>query len=209
MKSCTLLLLALLPCLLLSQTIRDYYLPESKFNKVDYLNFDPFSNTLQTFCYAKSGDKYNVYTVLKDDDKIVNIESYLIEFSENEALALKKYNKSYYFNSIDSIIYNEPKRLLTLPKPNQKITWIDYNKEGDDHISVSWVNENVNGVKKRVLKKTIFQTSNLLIIEEFYVKGIGLWKSEAYYSDGRHMRTLCEANKLSFNTAIQEAIKFN
>lgn len=171
------------------QSIKDYFISDATHNKASFYSPDKTggrTNLTRTIYYIKKGTTYDITDVHMFNGKASSIQTMTVLFSANEVKMT---------NSISTTMavtnkkqdYNPPKIIFKMPMAGQTATWSYTDFSGDNiKCTSSWTNVSIDGVQKKAIKvtKIISGAEDWGKTIEYYVKGIGLWKTDLQSSDG-------------------------
>lgn len=185
------LLLVAMPTLLTKgQSIKDYVIPPILFNKVKFFEPDQTgqkTSIARNIYYTINGDICDIMDVSLMDGNPMSIITKSVVFTDNEV----RMTKSVATNPMATNkkkFYDPPSVILKMPQQGQTVTWTYTDISGDDiKCTASWTTVKVSSKPQKAIKvkKTIVGAENWGKTIEYYVNGIGLWKTELLGSDGK------------------------
>jgi hypothetical protein len=171
-----------------AQSIKDYFIPESSNNKVTF--FTPSktggrTDMTRTIYYVLKGTAYDITDAKMFNGKPSAIQTMTVEFTTNEVKMVKSVSTTM-LETNKKNSYNPPRTILKMPASGQTATWTYIDIPGDNiKCTASWTTVTIDGTQKKAIKVVKqFEGFNAKTIE-YYVKGIGLWKTELQGSDGK------------------------
>jgi hypothetical protein len=171
-----------------SQSIKDYYLPDNNFNKATFYMPDKNGNRTEmtrTIFYIKKERGYDITDAKMYNGSPTAIQTTTIVFGPNEvkmtqsiATTILETNKKRQ--------YNPARILLKMPTQGQKTSWVFVDLSGTQNIlTASWTTVEVDGVQKKAIKVTSKNAAFKAHTNDYYVSGIGLWRSEIEDQNGK------------------------
>lgn len=171
-----------------AQNIKDYYIPESPKNKATFYTPSKTGGRTEmtrTIYYVAQGSAFDITDAKMFGGKPSAIQTMTVELSTNEVKMTKSVSTTM-FETNKKNTYNPARIILKMPPAGQSVTWSYVDIPGDNiKCTASWTNVTIDGTQKKAIKvvKQIEGFSAKTI--EYYVKGIGLWKTELQGSDGK------------------------
>jgi hypothetical protein len=169
------------------QELSNYYLPSSDFNLVSFYKPDLNGNRSEfsrSIHYEKQGGNYIITDIKKAGTNTTSQQVLTIQITSTEVLLFQSISSSM-LQSNKREKYSPPGVIIKMPPKDQTTNWTYIaGPETELKCNSSWIVMNINGVEQDVLKVVkIFETFSMERVE-YYVKGIGLWRTEARSSDG-------------------------
>jgi len=172
------------------QSIKDYFIPDSSYNKASFYKPDKSgarTGMTRTIYYTKIGATYNILDAIMFNGQPAAIQTRIVTFTTNEVQMTKSVSTTMFeTNKKDSYI---PARvILKMPPAGQTTSWTYIEISGDNiKCTASWTTLTVDGSQKKTIKVVKVNEFEGKIFKtiEYYVKGIGLWKTEMQGSDGK------------------------
>ena len=172
-----------------TQTVKDFFIPESSFNKVTFYTPDrstgePTSMT-RTIFYVKKATSYEITDAHFFDNHASAIVTETIEITVNEIKKTKQILTNALGTTNKKTSYNPGIILLKLPPVGQSIEWTI--KEGSDitKCTANWTTVTIEGNSKKAIKIKKQPQGFTSSIIEYYVSGIGLWKVDMLSQNGK------------------------
>lgn len=183
----------------LGQSIKDYYIPDTTFNKATYYAPDESGNRtgfIRTIYYIKKGLNYDIVDARFFNNQPLAIETTTVWFIGKEVRMIKSVTTNP-LETNKKRIYNPAKIILKMPLPGQPTTWILIQASGQKDVKTSsLITLEIDGVQKKAIKvKTVVSGHGLAYTNEYYVVGFGLWKSETVGNGSKN--TLFQFDELS------------
>lgn len=157
-----------------SQNIKDYFFPSDEYNNVTYRSYE-YNRSIY---YYNKDTHYETMDIKLVDRKIASASEYKMKFTDTEVhvFSISFYSAIYDDEKFD---LNPPLIVLKMPS-NNSIHW-EYNDEWGQKVKnkVSWTEIYYNGDYRKAIKleKEYLEMPDSIIIE-YYVKGIGLFKTD-------------------------------
>jgi len=170
-------------------SIKDYFIPDSQFNKATFYtpnNTGERTEITRTIYYVNKGESYDITNAPMFNGNPSAIETKTVVFTQTEV----KMNKSVSTTMLETNkkqVYESSRIILKMPPQGQTASWTFQDLSGDNiKCTSSWTTVSVSGQQKKAIKvnKVIVGAENWGKTIEYYVKGIGLWKTEIQGSDG-------------------------
>ncbi len=163
------------------QTVKDYFIPASPNNKSNFYSPNKTGGRTEmtrTIYYIKRGNTYDITNSPMYNSKPSAIQTMTVEITTNSVIMIKSTSTTM-FETNKKKSYNPTRTILKMPAAGQTINWTYIDIPGDKiKCLASWTKVNINGVKMDALK-VVKQIEGFDIKTiEYYVKGIGLWKTE-------------------------------
>lgn len=171
-----------------AQTIKDFFVPTSPKNKVT--SYTPGKSgertgMTKTVYYVDKGSSFEITTAPMFDGNPTSIITRTVSFTANEVRMTNSVSTGLTEKNVLRT-HNPSAVLLKLPPQGQTVTWSYTQISGDElKCTASWTTLNVGGKDLKTIKveqeiegfgaKTI----------EYYVQGIGLYKTDMIGSDGK------------------------
>jgi hypothetical protein len=171
-----------------AQSIKEYFIPEIKFNKASFYSPDKKgerSSSSRTIWYVNINDgNYDVWDVqsLNKNPGIIQVST--IHFTTKEVI----WTKSAYTDAMGTTnqkqTFSIPKTILKMPPTGQTITWTTTELSGDKKKCIaSWTTVAIEGINKKAIK-VVSVYEDLGKTNSYYVNDIGLWKVEISSKSG-------------------------
>ncbi len=163
------------------QSIKDYFIPDSTHNKASFYTPDKTggrTDMTRTIYYVKKGTTYDITDAKMFSGQPSAIQTITVQFSASEVKMTKSISTTM-METNKKQDYNPPITILKMPAAGQTVNWTFKEISGDNVNCISsWTTINYNGEQRKAIKvtKTYIGLSAKTI--EYYVKGIGLWKTE-------------------------------
>jgi len=174
------------------QTIKDFFIPETGYNKVSFYTpglSGERTEMTRTLYYVKDGDLYNLTDAKLFNGQPSSIQTITVEFTNNEVKMVKSTSTTM-FETNKKISYNPPRIILKMPSFGNTSKWSFIDIPGDKiNCTAKWINIKVNGIDEKALKVIQEIEGFGAKIIEYYVKGVGLWKTKIQGSDGTSQTT--------------------
>jgi len=171
-----------------AQSIKDYYTPKSPMNKVTFYILGADGNRVmnmgENIFYVPRGNTYEVMRGTLFQGQIVSIITEWVVFTNSEVKMIKSHAKNAMVgNKTDTF---EPARtILKMPPASGKAAWTYVEASGDKAIcTATWTSVTVEGKQKNAIKVVKSNEHNKGKEIAYYVRGIGLWKTELLSSNG-------------------------
>lgn len=165
--------------------IKDYFIPSNGNNKSVYYSTYPETgertgmSEIEWFKNNSDGT-YEVMSANFFNDQTNSILVKIIKITDDEIKIIKTTSTTMSETNRDKTYY--PARVyLKTPKDKIKSTWEYTDQKEETYIcSSEWAVVNIDGQNKKTIKVTRQLKDNIFskfIVSEYYVKGIGLWKT--------------------------------
>lgn len=166
------------------QSIKEYFIPESAYNKVSF--YSPGKSGERTemsrvIYYSIKDGNYDLLDGNMMQGKPVSIITRTVQFTATEVKMIKSISTNIVGETNKKKNYNPSVTLLKMPPERESISWTTTEVSGDkDKCTAVWTTVSVDGVNKKAIKLTsiIIGAENWGKKISYYVKGIGLWKTE-------------------------------
>ena len=167
------------------QSIKDFFIPDTAYNKASFYSPDKTGNRTgmtRVIYYTKNGANYDILDANLFDGKgdASSIITKTVQFSATEAKMIRS-------SANKKQDYNPPKIILKMPAAGQTISWTYSDISGDlIKCTASFTTVTIDGVQKKAIKKieVVIGYEDQGKTITYYVKGIGLWKTDLQGSDG-------------------------
>jgi len=191
-KTTFFLLAAVIPTLTVNgQSIKDYFIPDSQFNKATFYSPSKTGERTEetrTIYYVNKGATYEIMDAKMFKGTPLSIVTETVVLTQTEV----KMTKSVLTNIMETNkkqYYNPPRTILKIPIAGQTVRYTDIPGTHGQKCIASWTTVTIDGVTKKAIKVISIPNNpedakDFGKTIEYYVKGIGLWKSEAQASDG-------------------------
>jgi hypothetical protein len=171
-----------------AQTIKDFFVPATPKNKATFYTPDKSgkrTGMTKTIFYVDKGSSFEITTAPMFNGNPSSIITRTVSFTSNEVIMTSSVSTGLMETNVRRT-HNPPAALLKLPPQGQSVNW-SYKQISGDVLKciASWITLNVDGKEFRTIKveqeieglgaKTI----------EYYVQGIGLYKTDLKGSDGK------------------------
>ncbi|HET6245379.1 MAG: hypothetical protein H0V01_13930 [Bacteroidetes bacterium] len=193
MKTITQMFFALMLMLMAStmsssgQSIKDFVLPNPHYNKAIFYKPSKTggrTNFSRIIYYDEKADQHNIMDAQMYKNEPMSILTMTVKFSENEANMVESVST----NEIETNKrrwYNVPRTTFKMPSANAISVWLYTDIKGDEmRCTSSWTTVTVGDDQRiaiKVVKEIIGLNSKII---EYYVEGIGLWRTDMENSDG-------------------------
>lgn len=192
MKKMKTTILALAVCLTSlttqAQTIKDFFVPTSPKNKATFYSPSKTggrTDMTRTIYYVNKGSSFDITDAKMFSGNPTAIQTKTVTFTDNEVKMTKSVSTTM-METNKQRTHNPPTVLLKMPAQGKTVTWSYTQISGDVlKCTASWTTLNVDGKELKTIKveqeiegfgaKTI----------EYYVHGIGLYKTDMKGSDGK------------------------
>ncbi len=167
------------------QTIKDFFIPASPKNKATFYTVDhsnngaPGRNLKRIIYYINKGSSYDI-----QDTRWSTTTTRTVTFTSTEAKMSQSVSASFFSNT-EKRVHSPSVILLKMPPKGQSVQWTY------THISrevakytATWTTVNIDGQNIKTIKVEEEFVDGLGISIEYYVQGIGLWKTDFKSSDG-------------------------
>jgi len=169
------------------QTVKDFFIPSSPKNKATFYSPSKTGGRTgmsKTIYYVKKGDYYEITTAPMTDGKPTAITTRTITLSNNEVKMTKSVSTTM-FETNKQKTHNPPTVLLIMPSNGESKKWSYTQISGDlANCTTSWTTITVKGQELKAIKLEEEVVDGFGILIEYYVQGIGLWKTDFKGSDG-------------------------
>jgi hypothetical protein len=163
------------------ETIKDYFIPVTGKNKTTLsapkVNNDNL-NMIRNIFYIYKNGSYDILTATFINDNTTGIQTMTVQFTNNEVKMTNSVSTTMFETNVKKS-YNPPSLILKMPLSGQKAVW--ETKEMSDDLqkcTAVWTQVQINGEQRKAIK-VIKSFEGLSSVENnYYVKGIGLWKIE-------------------------------
>ena len=174
------------------QSIKDYYIPDAAYNKANFYSTDKTTGErigmTRVIWYNNKGENYDIVDEHMTDGQIGSVVIKTVQFSSTEVKMIKKISNSVFAKTNTQQDYDPPIILLKMPPAGQTLTWSYIESPGSNDKPTkfisSWTTVTVNGEKKQAIKVVSQYTGMKTKMISYYVKGIGLLKTEMITSAG-------------------------
>ena len=173
----------------INQSIISYFIPDAAYNKASFYSPDSTgarSGLTEVIYYLKNDENYELWDASKTDGHNTSIFTRTVQITLSEVKMIRSISTSILGDTNKKTDYDPPLVLLKMPALNQTITWSNIEHHGDKptkHTS-SWTNVVINGESRQAIKVVSqYQEWNSKSID-YFVKGIGLWKTEISGENG-------------------------
>lgn len=213
------ILLVLLPLFLLGyindskpkdvkgQSIKDYFIPDSAYNMMSYYCFGQNgvrADMSIVIYYVKRGTTYEITRVTHMQGLRAAIWTMTIQFISNEVQMIKKISTSM-LKTYQKTEYNPPNPILKMPPADQTISIYKDSTGANMKGTASWTTVNVDGKERKAIK-LVKQFEGFPKVIEYYVKGIGFWKSEIEGDEGFY--TFQNINEMGYDPSAKDKFNF-
>lgn len=178
----------------IGQTLKDYFIPKDNKNLSKYYWGDSTSlMKVQIWDKLISDSVYKIEKVIYFKESITNVIRRTVTITRNN---IKVTNESYINNFLvdkGAKEYNPPEIWLIMPVKGRDTSWYYTSTNATTKCTAEFTTVTINGISKKAIKVTEqpFEDGQLLdfgILNEYYVQGIGLWKSTT--KDGTDFQVL-------------------
>ncbi len=187
------------------QTVKDYFVPAHPANKASFYvpnNTGGHSDISKTIFYKNEGN--NIYNILEDtkfDGKSTSIVEITMKLTNVDVKKTKSITTSLFQKNYKES-YSPPIIILKMPSVGNTVKWSSMDKGDNIKCTASWENVSKDGIQQKAIK-VISEFEGLTTKEaKYYVKGIGLWKTEHLNSDGT-TKTFFEFEGLYHDSTIK------
>lgn len=193
------------------QTVKSYFIPTNGYNKATF--YTPNKTTgeatemTRRIYYVQKGTSYDLTDAKLFQGQPSSIVTKTVQFVGNEVKMIKSISTDLTVTN-KKRTYNPAQTIFKLPAVGQTATWtIPSVGDGTLKYTASWTTVVVDGKTKKAIKvvETIPNFSAKMV--EYYVSGIGLWKSEIQ-SEGKS-QTSDKFDELSYDTTATEEAEEN
>jgi TonB family protein len=168
----------------MAQSIQDYVIPELPNNTASF-SMPGHSEISRTINYTKIGVFYKLTDIYSNGEKQTSLRTIILDLSQNEAKMVE--------STLTTLIernthenYDPGRIILKMPNFGQTARW-DYMDISGDLIKCisSWDTIMIKDVIQKAFIVTKVYDGNKTKILEYYVRGIGLCKTETKYKEAR------------------------
>lgn len=175
----------------MGQSLKDFYIPsQSNYNKASFYSPSKTggrTDMTRVIYYVSNNDgTYDITDAHIFQGQPSAIETQTVKFTATQVVMTKSVSTGL-LETNKKRNYDPAQILLKIPATGQTTTWSipqDDGKTKTNYIS-SWTTVKVDGVSKKAIKVTSQWSSWKLKTVEYYVEGIGLWKTEFIDEDGK------------------------
>ncbi len=173
-----------------AQSVKDYFVPDTTSNKARFSK--PKSASTRTIYYFNKGNSYELKDVSQMySDVLATITSTFI-FTTTEVQMTKSVVKS----KLGSKTWDHttPSVVLKMPESGKTLNWVCVDPGGDTvKCKSSWTTVKFNGEQRGSIQVEKTFSYTLVKIVDYYVKGIGFWKSEVVSTNETMVKDQFEA----------------
>lgn len=157
--------------------VKDFFIPIVGKNEVKFNT--PNTNQTRTIFYVNKNGNYEITDATILGDKSQSISTMTVQFTNNEVEMINS-SVTNPFATNKKSNYSPPSILLKMPANGQTASWTCTEISGDvAECTAGWINITINGAQRKAIKvEKTYEGLNVKSIS-YYVKGIGLWKTEA------------------------------
>ena len=161
------------------QSIKDYFLPDPAYNKVSFYKPDNTGESTgmgKVIYYIKSGENYDITVADFLNGKYGSVNTKTIQFSAAEVKMIKA---TLFGNKKQN--YSPPRTILKMPTAGQTLSWTYTAISGDAiKCKASLTTVAIDGTQRKAIKlvEIITGAEDWGKTIAYYVKGIGLWKTD-------------------------------
>ena len=171
------------------QSIKDYYIPDTNHNKVNFFTPDKTgerSGFTRTIYYTDNGDgTYDILDAHMFQGQAASIITQTVLFTTAEVKMIKSISTSM-ITTNERENYDPPRILLKMPPVGQTVTWNIVANPDDKPTKyiASWTTVTVNGESRKAIKVVSQYTGWTSKTISYYVQGIGLMDTDLKGEDG-------------------------
>lgn len=180
-------------------------MPDSTKNKTSFYTPDKMGNRTEmtrTIYYIKKGTFYEITDAKLFNGQPTSIQTMTISITTNE-IQLTKSVSTTVIETNKKQDYNPPRIIFKMPADGQTVEWTYLDISGDTiKCNASWTTVTMDGIQKKAIK--VIKTFNGISVKtiEYYVKGIGLWKTKMWDSDGT-IEDFDKFDSLSYDSTVK------
>jgi len=171
-----------------AQTISEFFIPSAPNNKATlYTPSQTGGRTGMTrvIYYIKKGDYFEITDAPMMDGQPSSIQTRTVTLTNNEVRMTKSVSTTM-FETNRQRTHNPPIVLLAMPANGQTKKWSYTQISGDVvNCTTTWTTVNVDNQELKAIKLEEEVVDGFGISIEYYVQGIGLWKTDFKGSDGK------------------------
>lgn len=171
-----------------SQTAKDFFVPTSPKNKATFYSpgkSGERTGMTKTIYYVDKGNLFEITIAPMFEGNPTSIITMTVSFSSNEVKMTNSISTSM-METNKQRTHNPPIVLLKLPPQGQSVTWTYKEISGDvANCKASWTTVDVNGKNLKAIKVEEEVVDGFGVTINYYVLGIGLYKTDFKGSDGK------------------------
>lgn len=192
-----------------SQTLKEYYIPAAEFNKATF--YQPDNKTgeptglTRTIYYVKKGVSYDITDAHFFENNASSIVTKTVQISSTEVKMTQDVATNALGVTNKKTLHNPPVILLKLPPIGKSVSWTTFEGKAKNTCTTSWFTVKLDGEIKKGIKLIRVIEGFTASMAEYYVEGIGFWKSEIISANGK-AQTSDKFDELTYDpTATEES----
>lgn len=186
-------------------TIKNFFIPDLPNNRATFYTPDNTTggqtSMTRMIYYVRNGSFLDIIDTHMFDGQPSSIVTRIVQFTSNEVKMVKSVLTSVGVTNKKQS-YNPPQTLLKMPAAGQTISWTFTDFAGDTYkCTASWVIVSIDGKQRKAIRVNKAIPGLTAREIEYYVSGIGFWKSDIQSSDGK-IQTADKFDELEYDPTV-------